>query len=185
MFGIVFARIMNVLLEPITDFNKEKLIEDTKFYCLMIFLIGASCFIAMSISKWCFGTLGENVTLEVRKVLYKSILRKHIGFHDFRENGTSVLTSAMAEDSSIINGVSTESIGPLVDGNCALLIGIAIGFAFCWKEALICLGLAPIMVVGSALAMQLQTGTGTEEDKGAQKEANLLCGDAIVNYKTV
>lgn len=63
-------------------------------------------------AKKSFGTLGENVTLSVRKVLYTNILQKNIGWFDHPENGTSVLTSAMAQDTSIINGVSTESIPP-------------------------------------------------------------------------
>ncbi len=65
-------------------------------YCLGTFFIAVSCFISMTTQKYCFGTLGENVTLKVRKVLYSAILQKEYGFHDHRENGSSVLTSAMA-----------------------------------------------------------------------------------------
>ena len=48
----------------------------------------------------------------MREVLYQSILQKHIGFFDHKDNSTGVLTSAMASDTSIINGVSTEALGP-------------------------------------------------------------------------
>jgi ATP-binding cassette subfamily B (MDR/TAP) protein 1 len=92
--------------------------------------------------------LGENVTLKIRKILYGAILQKEIGFHDFRENGSSVLTSAMAQESSLINGVSTESIGPQVEAFFAVFVGLAIGFGFCWQESLICLALTPFMIIG-------------------------------------
>jgi len=36
--------------------------------------------------SYIFGFLGENVTMKVRQVLYRSILEKHIGFFDFQEN---------------------------------------------------------------------------------------------------
>ena len=49
-----------------------------------------------------------------------------------RENSTGVLSSAMAQDSSIINGVSTESLSPQFEAVCALSIGLLIGFYFCW-----------------------------------------------------
>lgn len=39
-------------------------------------------------------------------------MQKHIGFFDEKDNGTGILTAAMSQDTSIINGVSTESLGP-------------------------------------------------------------------------
>jgi len=62
--------------------------------------------------KYSFSTLGNNVTHKVRTILYSSILQKNIGWFDERDNGPSVLTSTMASDTSLINGVSTESLGP-------------------------------------------------------------------------
>jgi len=62
--------------------------------------------------KLCSGILGENVTLKIRQVLYLSILKKNIGWFDHKDNGPSVLTSAMASETAIINGASSDSIGP-------------------------------------------------------------------------
>jgi ATP-binding cassette subfamily B (MDR/TAP) protein 1 len=73
-------------------------------------IIALVCFISMGSTKKCFGTLGNNVTLEVRKLLYKKILEKNIGFFDHPENGTSVLTSSMSSDTHLVNGVGSESI---------------------------------------------------------------------------
>jgi ATP-binding cassette subfamily B (MDR/TAP) protein 1 len=53
-------------------------------------------FLSGMIQKISFGWLGENVTLKIRKDLYMNILQKNIGWFDERENGSSVLTSAMA-----------------------------------------------------------------------------------------
>jgi len=39
-------------------------------------------------------------------------MRKNIGWFDDKDNGVSVITSAMAKDTSIINGVCTESLSP-------------------------------------------------------------------------
>ena len=80
--------------------------------------------------------------------------------------------------------MSTESLSPQTEGGFALVAGLAIGFVACWQMALICLALSPVMAVGNALAMKLQTGL-VEEQNDSQREANLLCGDAIANFKTV
>lgn len=107
-----------------------------------------------------------------------------MGWFDDKENGVSVLTSSMAQDTSIINGVSTESLGPSMEGAFALLVGLAVGFWACWQVALVALVVSPVLAVGSAIGMKLSTGL-VEEENEALKEANLLCGDAIANYKTV
>lgn len=79
-----------------------------------------------------FGRLGASVTIQIRRVLYESILRKNIGFFDDRDHGVSVLTSAMAQDTSIINGVSSESLAPQLEGGLAMVTGLVIGFIACW-----------------------------------------------------
>ena len=78
-----------------------------------------------------------------------------IGWFDERDNASGVLTNTMAQDTSIINGVSSESLGPIFEAVFALLGGVIIAFMFCWQEALICLVLSPFMIVGSAIAMEL------------------------------
>lgn len=82
--------------------------------------------------SYIFSYLGENVTLKIRQLLYFSILQKHIGWFDEQDNQSSVLTSAMATESSIINGVASESLGPNVEAMFALFGGLIIGFIFCW-----------------------------------------------------
>jgi ABC-type multidrug transport system fused ATPase/permease subunit len=147
-FGLIFSRVMPLLVAPITPENKEDIIAEIKLWSGLVACVGLLMFVSLTGSKWAFGILGENVTFHIRRDLYKAILRKNIGFHDHRENGSSVLTSAMAEDSAVINGVSTESLGPQVDGFAGLLIAIVIGFIFSWKVSLSCLAIAPFMSIG-------------------------------------
>jgi ATP-binding cassette subfamily B (MDR/TAP) protein 1 len=131
-----------------------------------------------------FSYLGENVTFRIRQVLYMSILEKHIGWFDQQENQSSVLTSAMASESALINGVASESLAPNVEALFALVGGLIIGFIFCWQESLITLGCVPFIVVGNFVGMEFQKGlSGATGDM--EKAANLLIGDAINNFKTV
>ena len=65
-----------------------------------------------------------------------------------------------------------------------MLGGVAIGFYFCWQEALVCLAVSPILAIGEAMGVEFMNGL-TEEQNSLSKEANLLCGDAIINYRTV
>jgi len=117
--GIAFAKILTLLSVPLeflkfidplgvggNDFLKAEIIFWSAFMLVIAFIL----FFSMGTTKKCFGTLGNNVTLEVRKLLYKKILEKNIGFFDHPENGTSVLTSSMSSDTHLVNGVGSESI---------------------------------------------------------------------------
>ena len=106
--------------------------DEVKKYSLYMVIVAVATFTSGFVNKWAFGNLGQNVTLGIRNFLYNNILQKHMGFFDDRANATGVLTSAMAKDTSVINGVSAESLGPVVESVCALAAGVGIGFYYCW-----------------------------------------------------
>lgn len=66
----------------------------------------------------------------------------------------------------------------------SVLAGIAIGFAYNWQISLVCLGCVPFMVLGGVMNAKFQQGMSNDSDT-AMKEANLLAGDSIINYRTV
>jgi ATP-binding cassette subfamily B (MDR/TAP) protein 1 len=82
--------------------------------------------------KLTFGTLGEKVTLKIRRMLYSNILEKNIGWFDEKENAPGQLSTVLASDAQIINGVSAEGLASQLEATCALLFGITLGFVFSW-----------------------------------------------------
>ena len=50
--------------------------------------------------------------------------------------------------------------------------------------ALVCLGLTPFMVVSGYMGAKFQQGLSVEAEN-SHRYANLLAGDAIMNYRTV
>ena len=134
LLGLFLAEMLAVLTPPLEVVGGVGVVEDeTRKYCTGILIIAFTTGLGMFLSKYSFGTLGQNVTKEVRKLVYASILGKNIGFFDAKENGTSVLTSAMEEDASVINGVGGESVGPFADALCACALGVSIAFYYCWQ----------------------------------------------------
>jgi ATP-binding cassette subfamily B (MDR/TAP) protein 1 len=179
-----FAKMNEFAVQNPNDAGREYLEYNMNFYSIIMGFVALCAGVASMIQKLSFGHLGENTTFEIRKKMYNSLMRKNIGWFDNKDNGVSVVTSAMAQDTSIINGVSTESLAPQCEGIFALVVGLLIGFYACWEMALICLGLSPIMAIGNALGIKLTSGLVGEQNE-LQKDANLLCGDAISNFKTV
>ena len=77
-------------------------------------------------------SLGENITEQVRILLYSKILQMDMGWFDNREHATSVLSSRMAEDTARLNDVSSNSVQPVLTGMANLLAGFVIACIFCW-----------------------------------------------------
>ena len=90
------------------DILQYKVSESVILMCCISFL----GYLLLSAGRRFFGIISYNVTYEIRKNLYESILVKNIGFFDFPENSTPVLSGVMQSDTTVINGVATDSIPP-------------------------------------------------------------------------
>lgn len=66
----------------------------------------------------------------------------------------------------------------------ALICGMILGFSYSWKVSLIALGCTPFMVLGGSINAKFQAGMSSFDEE-AYKDANLLAGDSINNYRTV
>ena len=49
-------------------------------------ILGGVTFVSYMMKSYLFTVLGENVTIQVRELLYKSILEKNIGWFDEQDN---------------------------------------------------------------------------------------------------
>ena len=181
VFGIFLTKMLFSLM---ISYDLEQMRSDSRRWCLYMFICAVVCFITTFTQKFCFGVVGENITLNVRNQLYQALLKKNIGWFDARENAPGVLTSVLASDAQTLNGASTEGLAVMCESFFALVCGIILGFVFSWKVSLVALGCVPFMVAGGSINAKFQSGMA-ETDESAYKDANLLAGDAILNYRTV
>ena len=72
----------------------------------------------------------------------------------------------------------------MLESASALLVGLTLGFILSWRESIACLVCVPFMVFGAIISVRFQKGMSDSSDKAA-KSANVLAGDAILNYRTV
>ena len=54
--------------------------------------------------------VAANVLHGVRIDLYKAMVRKEMGWHDQRDNSAGILTSTLASDVQLLNGVSSDAL---------------------------------------------------------------------------
>lgn len=149
-----------------------------------MFICAIVGFVFAFVQKTSFGMIGETVTLRIREQLYRTILSKHLGWFDEKEHAPGILTDVMASDAQVINGVSAEGLASSLSAFLSIVAGISLSFVFNWRMALCCLATTPFMVLGGIMNVKFQKGL-SEGSESAHKDANLLAGDVILNYRTV
>ena len=107
-----------------------------------------------------------------------------MGWFDDKNNSPGVLSATMASDAQTVNGVSAEGLASTLEAGFATLVGVVIGFIYNWEISLVCLACVPFMILGSIMNIKFQAGMSSDTDS-LIKDANLLAGDSIMNYRTV
>lgn len=164
--------------------GKEHITEGMQEILYILIGLAFLNFTGLFVRTYCLSSLGENVTEKLRILLYESVLQKNMGWFDDRSNATSVITTRMSEDTQRLNDVSTNSLSPILTGLANLAAGYVICTYFSWKLALISVVIVPPMLVAQFYGIRIMNGA-LRVSSEMMKEANLLLGDAIQNYKTV
>ena len=73
---------------------------------------------------------------------------KDISWFDSKERAPGILSNILSEDINALNGLTTESIGIMLECILSMLLGMALSFYFTWKMALITLGVVPLVALG-------------------------------------
>jgi ATP-binding cassette subfamily B (MDR/TAP) protein 1 len=80
LMGVLITKALFAMILYVGDM--EKMRTEVNIWVLWMFIGALAAFVLNIIGKWMFGIVGENITLNVRKDLYESIIRKHVGWHD-------------------------------------------------------------------------------------------------------
>jgi ABC-type multidrug transport system fused ATPase/permease subunit len=187
VFGLIFSKLLFVTMAYMLPTFEH----DRNFWCGMFVILAVVMGMGGALQKGVYGYIGENLTFKVRKLLFESIIYKHVSWFDSKDKAPGVLTNILSEDITELNGLSTETINSILEGVFGFVIGIILACIFTWQMALITLGFTPFVFVGIIIQANLQwkvkTGMkGKEgEDVDYYTESNALLSDVIMNYRTV
>ena len=135
----------------------------------------------------------QNLIMGIREELYEDVMRKDIGWHDMRDNSAPIMTSTLASDVQLLNGMSTEGKAIGIEAMSAMLTSIIAGFIFSWPMTLVGIGITPLIMIFGTIAqkadneaMMGQEEKTTDDDiSDEQKDSQILASDSIANFKTV
>ncbi|XP_018426935.1 PREDICTED: multidrug resistance protein 1B-like [Nanorana parkeri] len=179
-FAVIFGKVIGSF--SITDENERS--ARTILLSLMFLALGVISLIVYIIMGFSFGISGENLTMRLRSLSFKALLRQEIGFFDNHANAVGVLLTRLATDASQVKGTTGSRLALLTITVCTLLTAIIIAFVHGWQLTLLILACIPFLIGANFIRMKSMTGHASKDQK-ALEEAGRISTECVENIRTV
>ncbi|XP_056385038.1 ATP-dependent translocase ABCB1-like [Hyla sarda] len=179
-FAVIFGKMIGAF--SITD--KDERSQRTILLSLMFLALGVISLIVYVIMGFAFGISGENLTMRLRSLSFKALLRQEIGFFDDHANAVGVLLTRLATDASQVKGATGSRIGLITMTVCTLLAAIIIAFVHGWQLTLLILACIPFLIGANFIRMKSMAGHASKDQK-ALEEAGRISTESVENIRTV
>ncbi|XP_011018527.1 PREDICTED: ABC transporter B family member 2-like isoform X2 [Populus euphratica] len=131
-----------------------------------------------------FGIMGERLTLRVREMMFSAILRNEIGWFDDFNNTSSMLTSRLESDATLLRTIVVDRSTVLLHNVGLVVTSFVIAFILSWRITLVVIATYPLIISGHISEKLFMKGYGGNLSK-AYLKANMLAGEAVSNIRTV
>ncbi|GCB71343.1 hypothetical protein scyTo_0001535 [Scyliorhinus torazame] len=179
-FAVVFSRIIGVF--AITDPEVKR--QRTAMFSLIFLALGAIFFVSFSLQGYMFGKSGEVLTMRLRGLSFKAILRQEIGWFDDRNNAVGVLITRLAIDASQVKGATGTRLGLMAMNVCTLGAAIVLSFIFGWQLTFVVLACIPFLIGANIIAMKSTFGHASKDNKSLEASGKIST-EAVENIRTI
>ncbi|XP_069835208.1 ATP-dependent translocase ABCB1-like [Dendropsophus ebraccatus] len=179
-FAVIFGKMIGAF--SMTDPDERS--QRTILLSLMFLTLGVISLIVYVIMGFAFGISGENLTMRLRSLSFKALLRQEIGFFDDHANAVGVLLTRLATDASQVKGATGSRIGLITMTVCTLLAAIIIAFVHGWQLTLLILACIPFLIGANFIRMKSMAGHASKDQK-ALEEAGRISTESVENIRTV
>ncbi|KAM4636208.1 ATP-dependent translocase ABCB1-like isoform 1-T2 [Discoglossus pictus] len=179
-FAVIFGKVIGAFQEQDTVKKGER----TILLSLMFLALGVISLIVYIVMGFAFGKSGENLTMRLRSMSFKALLRQDIGFFDDHANAVGVLLTRLATDASQVKGATGSRLGLITMTICTLLAAIIIAFVHGWQLTLLILACIPFLIGANFIRMKSMAGHASKDQK-ALEEAGRISTEAVENIRTV
>lgn len=112
-----------------------------------------------------FGVSGERLVYKLRCKLYKKILYLPISYFDKKENTPGAISTKLSQNTYQLHNIITGTLAVIFLNLSTVSVSLFLAFYYSWKLTLIVMGLAPLLVVTSAINMTILKGLTQKSEK--------------------
>ncbi|KAA0059377.1 ABC transporter B family member 19-like [Cucumis melo var. makuwa] len=179
----VFPFILGEALQVYFDSEASTMKTKVGHLCIVLVGLGIGCILFMTGQQGFCGWAGTKLTVRVRDLLFRSILKQEPGWFDFPENSTGILISRLSIDCINFRSFLGDRISVLLMGVSAAAVGLGLSFWLEWRLTLLAAALTPFTLGASYISLVINIGPKLDENAYA-KASNIASG-AVSNIRTV
>ncbi|KAL0363526.1 UNVERIFIED_CONTAM: ABC transporter B family member 9, partial [Sesamum calycinum] len=179
IFGLLLSSAIKIFFEPPLQLKK-----DSKFWALMMVLLGACTVVALPVQNYFFGIAGGKLIQRIRSLSFKKVVHQEISWFDDPANSSGAVGARLSTDASTVRGLVGDALGLIVQNIATVLAGLVIAFTANWLLAIIILLVLPLVGLQGFLQMRFYRGFSADA-KVMYEEASQVANDAVGSIRTV